>query len=163
MTLTSSGLLHTQNATAAAEVVRLAAADSGVLDAADSVISTVKNNMLLKGITTFNVSALLGDPKVQAAVVVFIEAAEKAAGPSWLYVLPGVAALPKVSCPLFPLHALQFPTCLSCICQSLMLCCTQVYCHGSCIMNLTFGISIISVTLCAGPFSSFPGHDCCGF
>ena len=85
-----------QNTTAAAEVVRLAAADPAVLAAANGMIVAVRNSALTNGLSTFDVTTLVGDPKVQVAVVPFIEAAAAAAGPAWLEVVPQAVPIAKV-------------------------------------------------------------------
>ncbi|EIE21781.1 hypothetical protein COCSUDRAFT_47937 [Coccomyxa subellipsoidea C-169] len=83
------------NTTAAAEVVRLAAADPAVLAAANGMIVAVRNSALTNGLSTFDVTTLVGDPKVQVAVVPFIEAAAAAAGPAWLEVVPQAVPIAK--------------------------------------------------------------------
>ena len=89
-----------QNTTAAAEVVRLAAADPTVLATANNVITAVRNSALTNGLTSFDVATVIADPKVQAAVVPFIEAAAAAAGPAWLDVVPQTAAVAQArDCP----------------------------------------------------------------
>lgn len=101
-TLTCASAL-VQNTTAAAEVVRLAAADPTVLATANNVITAVRNSALTNGLTSFDVATVTADPKVQAAVVPFIEAAAAAAGPAWLDVVPQTAAVAQArDCPAKP-------------------------------------------------------------
>ncbi|BDA47106.1 hypothetical protein COCOBI_09-5610 [Coccomyxa sp. Obi] len=85
------------NTTAAAEVVRLAVADPTVLAAANDLITAAKTSVLTGGLTTFDVTALLANPQVQAAAVPLIETASAAAGPAWLAVLPQATAVAKNS------------------------------------------------------------------
>lgn len=113
--------------------------------------------MLLKGIATFNVTALLADPKVQAAVVVFIEAAEKASGQSWLYVLPG-AALPKVRAIMISGSKAK-----SCSRPAVLVWVLWILLSES-TREGTTSACVTQVCVClAGSNSSHTGHECCGF
>ncbi len=78
-----------QNATAAAEVVKVSAANPTVQEEASGIVQAVQQKLLINTLTgNLNVKGLAADPTIQAAFVPLIEAASLASGPLWAAVNP---------------------------------------------------------------------------
>lgn len=95
----SCSACHAQNASAAAEVLKLALVDPDVLAAAKTLVTAVQIAAVSNPLNGYSVAALAANPSVRAALVPLVAAAAAASGVEWAAVdttevLATVSALP---------------------------------------------------------------------